>query len=123
MPGLTENISGVVDLAHCGKVSAVNPVKMLLLAEGLAGDVLLVRPPRVEHLEGRFLHQVRVERLISVVVQILEARHGVHSTGTDLITCGDVAARSVLDLEALDSVSSSSSTGGSESSAHRGWLC
>lgn len=101
MPGFSEEGPCVGGSTYeCG---GVDPVEVLLLAELLAADVLLVGAARVEHLEGRLLHQVGLDGFGGVLSQVLETGHSIHSGYADLFSGGDVGTGSVLYLEALDS--------------------
>lgn len=101
MPGLTEGTIGIGSSTSV-EGSGVHPVEMLLLAEGLARDVLLVGAPRIEHFERWLLHQVRAHILSGIGVEVLEAGHGVHTSYPYLVCRRDIGTGRVLDLEALD---------------------
>lgn len=64
MPWLTE---GAIEVGggEGVEVNCVYPVKMLLLGELLAGDVLLVRPSGVQGFERRLLHQAGPDPLLN----------------------------------------------------------
>lgn len=64
MPWLTEGTVGVGG-GEGVEGGCVYPIKMLLLRELLAGDVLLVRPPGIQGFERRLLHQVRPDPLLN----------------------------------------------------------
>ncbi len=101
VPGFSE---GTVSVVGCldRSIRGINPIKMLLLRELLAGDVLGVAPPRIQNLKGGLLHKVGGESFTDGLVQILKARRGKHPSGAYLVPGSDVRARNILYLESFD---------------------